>query len=226
VAPEKITRVGNIMIDSYELMKDRIHASGERQRLHLDGTDYGMVTLHRPSNVDTRAPLAALVAQLTRISAKVPLVFPVHPRTRKNLEMFDLWKELADAPGVRIVEPLGYVDFMNLVCSARLVITDSGGVQEETTYLGIPCLTLRPNTERPVTVTEGSNRLVAAANLAAMADDILAGHGVHGRKPALWDGHTAQRVVADIRRRLLDAAPAGAQVDPMSSAGERQAANA
>jgi UDP-N-acetylglucosamine 2-epimerase (non-hydrolysing) len=176
--------------------------------------------------VDTRAPLAALVAQLTRISAKVPLVFPVHPRTRKNLETFELWKELADAPGIRIVEPLGYVDFMNLVCGARLVVTDSGGVQEETTYLGIPCLTLRPNTERPVTITEGSNRLVTAANLASTVDDILAGHGAHGRKPALWDGHTAQRVVADIRRRLLDAAPAGAQEDPMSSAGERQAANA
>jgi len=167
VAPEKITRVGNIMIDSYELMKDRIHASGERQRLGLDGAGYGVVTLHRPSNVDARAPLAALVAQLTSIAAKLPLVFPVHPRTRKNLETFGLWNALADPPGIRIVEPLGYVDFMNLVCGARLVVTDSGGVQEETTYLGIPCLTLRPNTERPITITEGSNRLVTAANLAS-----------------------------------------------------------
>jgi len=125
------------------------------------------------------------------------------------------------------VEPLGYVDFMNLVCGARLVVTDSGGVQEETTYLGIPCLTLRPNTERPITITEGSNRLVTAANLAVTVDDILVGHGVHGRKPELWDGHTAQRVVADIRRRLLDVAPARAQDDdPMSNAGERQAASA
>ena len=227
VAAEKITRVGNIMIDSYELMKDRIHASGERQRLGLGDTDYGVVTLHRPSNVDTRAPLEALVTQLTRIAAKLPLVFPVHPRTRKNLETFGLWNALADPPGIRIVEPLGYVDFMNLVCGARLVVTDSGGVQEETTYLGIPCLTLRPNTERPITITEGSNRLVTAANLASTVDDILAGHGLHGRKPELWDGHTAQRVVADIRRRLLDAAPAGAQDDsPVADAGERQAANA
>jgi UDP-N-acetylglucosamine 2-epimerase (non-hydrolysing) len=115
---------------------------------------------------------------------------------------------------------------MNLVCGARLVVTDSGGVQEETTYLGIPCLTLRPNTERPITIIEGSNRLVTAANLAETVDEILADHGAHGRKPELWDGHTAQRVVADIRRRLLDAAPARAQDDPMSNTGERQAANA
>jgi UDP-N-acetylglucosamine 2-epimerase (non-hydrolysing) len=226
VAPEKITRVGNIMIDSYELMKDRIHASGQRQRLHLDRTDYGVVTLHRPSNVDTRAPLAALVAQLTRIAAKLPLVFPVHPRTRKNLEAFGLWNELADAPGVRIAEPICYVDFMNLVCGARLVVTDSGGVQEETTYLGIPCLTLRPNTERPITITEGTNRLVTAANLASTVDDILAGHGAHGRKPELWDGRTAQRVVADIRRRLLDAAPTRSDTGDAVAVGNCRVAHA
>lgn len=227
VAPEKITRVGNIMIDSYELMKDRIHASGERQRLGLGEREYGVVTLHRPSNVDTHAALAALVAQLTRIAARVPLVFPVHPRTRKNLESFGLWDELAAASGIRIVEPLGYVDFMNLVCNARLVVTDSGGVQEETTYLGIPCLTLRPNTERPITIVEGSNRLVTTADLAATVDEILAGHGSHGRKPELWDGHAAQRVVADIRRRLLDTAPAASRDEmDVANAGEPQAANA
>ena len=227
VPSEKITRVGNIMIDSYELMKDRIHASGARQRLGLDGREYGVVTLHRPSNVDTEAPLAALVAQLTRIAAKLPLVFPVHPRTRKNLESFGLWDKLSAAPGIRIVEPLGYVDFMNLVCSARLVVTDSGGVQEETTYLGIPCLTLRPNTERPVTIIEGSNRLVTTAHLAATVDEILAHRGAHGRKPDLWDGHTAQRVVADIRRRLLDAASAASRNETgVTNTGERRAASA
>jgi UDP-N-acetylglucosamine 2-epimerase (non-hydrolysing) len=151
----------------------------------------------------------------------------VHPRTRKNLESFGLWNELAAATGIRIVQPLGYIDFMNLVCGARLVVTDSGGVQEETTYLGIPCLTLRPNTERPVTIVEGSNRLVTAARLAETVDGILAGRATHGRKPELWDGHTAQRVVADIRRRLLDAAPATSRKDAgVMDAGERQAANA
>jgi UDP-N-acetylglucosamine 2-epimerase (non-hydrolysing) len=208
VAPEKITRVGNIMIDSYELMRERIQASGERNKVGYAERGYGVVTLHRPSNVDTRAPLAALVAQLTDIAAKLPLVFPVHPRTRKNVEAFGLWRELAEAPGLQVIEPLGYVDFMNLVCGARLAITDSGGIQEETTYLDIPCLTLRTTTERPITITEGTNRLVTTADLARTVDEVLDGHWTHGRKPALWDGHTAARVAADIRRRL-QVAPAG-----------------
>ncbi|HEX7370999.1 MAG TPA: UDP-N-acetylglucosamine 2-epimerase (non-hydrolyzing) [Rhodanobacteraceae bacterium] len=205
IAPEKITRVGNIMIDSYELMRERIQASGERRRLGLEGTEYGVVTLHRPSNVDAPEPLAALVAQLADIAARLPLVFPVHPRTRKNLEAFGLLDRLVNALGMQVVEPLGYVDFMNLVCGARLVITDSGGVQEETTYLGIPCVTLRTTTERPITLTQGSNQLIGTPDLAGTVKDILAGHWNHGRKPELWDGHTAQRVVADIRSRLLDA---------------------
>lgn len=203
VAPEKVTRVGNIMLDSYELMRGRIEASGERHRLGLEGHDYGVVTLHRPSNVDAAAPLAELVDQLTRIAARLPLVFPVHPRTRKNLQTFGLWPKLAEAPGLQVVEPLGYVDFMNVVCGARLTITDSGGVQEETTYLGIPCLTVRTTTERPITITEGTNRLVAAGGLVPAVDEILAGHWTHGRKPELWDGRTAARVAADIHRRLL-----------------------
>jgi UDP-N-acetylglucosamine 2-epimerase (non-hydrolysing) len=205
VAPDKVTRVGNIMIDSYELMRERIEASGERHRLRLDGREYGVVTLHRPSNVDTAAPLKALVDQLTSIAARLPLVFPVHPRTRKNLESFGLWTKLAAAPGLQVIEPLGYVDFMNVVCGARLTITDSGGIQEETTYLDIPCLTVRTTTERPITITEGTNRLVAASELVPAVDEILAGHWPHGRKPELWDGHAAVRVAADIRRRLLSA---------------------
>ncbi|CAM5449313.1 non-hydrolyzing UDP-N-acetylglucosamine 2-epimerase [Rhodanobacter lindaniclasticus] len=201
VAPEKVTRVGNIMIDSYELMRERIEASGERQRLGLEKHGYAVVTLHRPSNVDTPEQLGSLVSQLKRVAASLPLVFPVHPRTRKNLEAFGLWTELAQAPGVHITEPLGYVDFMNVVCGARLAITDSGGIQEETTYLGIPCLTLRTTTERPITITEGSNQLVTAGELERTVNAVLTGHGAHGRKPELWDGQTAARVVADIRRR-------------------------
>ena len=205
VAPDKVTRVGNIMIDSYELMRERIEASGERHRLGLDGREYGVVTLHRPSNVDTAAPLKALVDQLTSIAATLPLVFTVHPRTRKNLESFGLWAKLVAAPGLQVIEPLGYIDFMNVVCGARLTITDSGGIQEETTYLDIPCLTVRTTTERPITITEGTNRLVAASELVPAVDEILAGHWPHGRKPELWDGHAAVRVAADIRRRLLSA---------------------
>ena len=203
VPPEKITRVGNIMIDSYELMRARIEASGQRRKLDLEDRAYAVVTLHRPSNVDEEAPLTALVQRLTGIAAKLPLVFPVHPRTCKNLETFGLWTELAEAPGMQVIDPLGYVDFMNLVCGAHLVITDSGGVQEETTYLGIPCLTLRTTTERPITITQGTNRLVTADELVAAVDEVLMGRWTGGRKPDLWDGHTATRVVADIRRRLV-----------------------
>jgi UDP-N-acetylglucosamine 2-epimerase (non-hydrolysing) len=203
VPPEKITRVGNIMIDSYELMRERIDASGERSRLGLEKREYAVVTLHRPSNVDGAESLNSLISQLTGIAARLPLVFPVHPRTRKNLEAFGLWPALAEVPDLQVIEPLGYVDFMNLVCGARLIITDSGGVQEETTYHGLPCLTLRTTTERPITITEGTNRLVTGADLVPAVDEILAGRWPQGRKPQLWDGHTAARVAADIRSRLL-----------------------
>ena len=207
VPAEKITRVGNIMIDSYELMRERIDASGERSRLGLGEQEYAVVTLHRPSNVDAPAQLESLVSQLTGIAKRLPLVFPVHPRTRKNMESFGLWQGLQEAPGMHVIEPLGYVDFMNLVCGARLIITDSGGLQEETTYLGIPCLTLRTTTERPITITEGTNRLVSTTELMPAVDKILAGQWMHGRKPQLWDGHTASRVVEDIHSRLVETLP-------------------
>ncbi len=223
VPPEKVTRVGNIMIDSYELMRERIEASGERRKLGLKDHRYAVVTLHRPSNVDAEGPLTTLVRRLAGIAAKLPLVFPVHPRTRKSLEAFGLWEGLSGAPGMQIVEPLGYVDFMNLVCGARLVITDSGGVQEETTYLGIPCLTLRTTTERPVTISEGTNRLVAAGELVPAVDEILAGGGARGRRPDLWDGHTAARVAADIRRRLVAAPGRDAEVPDVPETPVRRA---
>lgn len=213
VSADKITRVGNIMIDSYELMRERIDAGNERQRLGLEGREYAVVTLHRPSNVDSPAPLTALVEQLVATASRLPLVFPVHPRTRKNLESFGLWSRLADTPNLQVIDPLGYVDFMNLVCGAKLIVTDSGGIQEETTYLGIPCLTLRTTTERPITVTQGSNRLVTVAQLVPAVDEVLGGDWPHGRKPDLWDGHTAVRVVADIRRRLLVASAEEAGTD-------------
>jgi UDP-N-acetylglucosamine 2-epimerase (non-hydrolysing) len=222
VPPEKITRVGNIMIDSYELMRERIDAAGERHRLGLENRAYAVVTLHRPSNVDAAAPLTALVNQLTRMAVRLPLVFPVHPRTRKNLEAFGLWSKLADAPNLQVIEPLGYVDFMSLVCGAHLTITDSGGIQEETTYLGIPCLTLRTTTERPITITEGTNRLVTAAELLPALDEILAGRWPRGRKPQLWDGHTAARVATDIRRRLLGVPPRVAEATAVPIAANRR----
>jgi UDP-N-acetylglucosamine 2-epimerase (non-hydrolysing) len=178
-------------------MRERIEASGERHKLGLEGREYGVVTLHRPSNVDTAAPLTALVAQL------------------------------AEAPGLQVVEPLGYVDFMNVACGARLIITDSGGIQEETTYLDIPCLTVRTTTERPITITEGTNRLVAAGELVPAVDEILAGHWTHGRKPELWDGRAAVRVAVDIHRRLLGASPGEAgEISASQTFGERALGNA
>ena len=200
VPAARIDRVGNIMIDSYELMRHKIERAGTRQRMGLADWRYGVVTLHRPSNVDDANILGELVDALVEVSANLPLVFSVHPRTRKRLEEFGLAERLARG-SVKLVEPMPYIEFMNLVSGATAVITDSGGVQEETTYLGIPCLTLRENTERPITVTEGSNRLVQREDLVSQAADAASGNWPTGRKPDLWDGQAAARCVAALKRR-------------------------
>ena len=162
-----------------------------------------MVTLHRPSNVDDRGQLGALAAQLLALSHELPVVFAIHPRTRKRLEEFALLEAITAAPGIRITEPLSYIEFMNLVIGCTIAITDSGGVQEETTYLGIPCATLRENTERPVTITAGTNRLVTSAGLVAAAREALAGRWPKGSKVPLWDGHAASRAAHSLRKHLL-----------------------
>ncbi len=202
VPASRIEFVGNIMIDSYALLRERIEASDARERLGLQPGSFGVVTLHRPVNVDHRESLTALVEALVESAARVPLVFPVHPRTRERLAQFALAERLAQAPGLRTIEPLGYIDFMNLVSNARLVITDSGGIQEETTYLGIPCLTLRETTERPITVSHGSNRLVRTNQLGEHIDTIAAGRWPRGAVPDLWDGATAGRVAESLHRHL------------------------
>lgn len=203
VPPRRIDRVGNIMIDSFVMLQQAIAADDTRARMGLGAGGYAVLTLHRPSNVDTRAALAPLVEQLRAVARLLPVVFPVHPRTRARLQEFGLLPVLEGERAIRLVEPLGYVQFMNLVTGARAVITDSGGVQEETTYLDIPCLTLRENTERPITISEGSNRLVKPAELPAAVDSVLGGGWPSGRRPALWDGQTATRCAAALRHRLV-----------------------
>jgi UDP-N-acetylglucosamine 2-epimerase (non-hydrolysing) len=201
VAAAKIDRVGNIMIDSFELMAPKIRAAGIPAKIGVAKGEYGVVTLHRPSNVDDAAQLAAIVGKLVEISRRLPLVFPVHPRTRQRLEDSGLARTLEASSAIKLTEPLSYIEFMSLVVDCRLALTDSGGVQEETSYLGIPCLTLRENTERPITVTLGTNRLVNVDALEAEVARVLAGPQRSSCVIPLWDGRTAQRVVASLKRR-------------------------
>jgi len=194
VPESKIDRVGNIMIDSFEMMRGAIEADGTRASMGLEAGRYAVVTLHRSSNVDTREALEPLVNQLVQVSKDLPLVFAVHQRTRKKLDEFGLAAALTRSAQITLTEPLGYIQFMNLVHTATAVITDSGGVQEESTYLGIPCLTLRENTERPITVSEGSNRMVKPADLYAQAQEVLGGRGGRAASGAVgWQDSGALR---------------------------------
>ncbi len=204
VSPEKIHRVGNIMIDSLEMLRAKIEEQDTYKELGLEAGDYGLITLHRPSNVDHQNVLKQICSTLIRIAQRIPLIFPVHPRTRKNLENNGLMGILDTAPDLRLLEPLNYISFMNLLFNCRLSITDSGGIQEETTYLRIPCLTLRPNTERPITIFQGTNKLCTPENLEKLIYEILSGNASVGSVPENWDGQTASRVVKSIRTHVCE----------------------
>ncbi len=202
VEDEKVDLVGNIMIDSFEMMRAQIESDITAQTLGLAGKDFAVVTMHRPSNVDAEETLSLITKQLLAVSHDCRLVFPIHPRTRQKLLEFGLLDALEKAKTVLVIEPLGYIQFMNLVTQSRVVITDSGGIQEETTYLGIPCLTLRENTERPITITQGTNRLIKAMDLEEGVRKVLDGKWKQGQCPPLWDGATAQRVTESLKKRL------------------------
>ena len=205
---ERIRFVGNVMIDSLLRQLERAAGSRVREELGVAARDYAVVTLHRPSNVDDAATLGRILSALARIGRRLPVVFPIHPRTRKNLEEFGLIasNELDDR--VRFVEPLGYLDFLRLYSGARLVLTDSGGIQEETTALGVPCLTLRENTERPVTVELGTNRVVGTdpERIVAEAEAALSKDKGQGppRVPPLWDGRAAGRILDALLERTRE----------------------
>ena len=201
VAADKIDLIGNIMIDSFVMLKEKIEVSNARDELGLLKGEYALVTLHRPSNVDSLETLAPIVSELIQASTKLPVVFVAHPRTIKSLESFGLKEKFESADGVTLLEPLPYIQFMNVVTGSRMVITDSGGLQEETTYLDIPCLTLRENTERPITITQGTNKLVTAGNLADNISGALSGDWPKGICPPLWDGATALRAVECLKVR-------------------------
>ena len=195
---ERISFVGNIMIDSLFANLDRARNSNIKSEMGLSEGQYAVLTLHRPSNGDNRETFERILSALEVIAAQLPIVFPAHPRTMKAIAQFGLKDRIASAPNIKLVEPLGYLDFLNLYSTARLVLTDSGGIQEETTALGIPCLTLRENTERPITVEMGTNVVVGTdtQKITSEAAAILNGAGAKPiRQPPLWDGHTADRIV-------------------------------
>jgi len=200
---DQIHFVGNVMIDTLLASAERAEQSDVLERLGLQDRGYAVLTLHRPSNVDDPATLAGIVDALEQVQARIPIVFPAHPRTSTRLQTFGLAARVARMPSLIAVEPQGYLDFMKLVAHCAMVLTDSGGLQEETTVLGVPCLTLRNNTERPVTVTEGTNTLVGPNPNAIVRESlkVLAGEGKRGRRPELWDGHAAERIAAVLEER-------------------------
>jgi len=200
VSADKIFRVGNVMIDSLV----RLLPVAQQRRYPDLPARYALVTLHRPANVDDGPTLKSILESLLEVSRKVPVVFPAHPRTKKRILEFSF-----TSGDLRILDPLPYLDFLNLQSRAAVVITDSGGVQEETTYLGIPCLTVRENTERPITVSQGTNVLVGRdpQKLAAEIFNILAGKAKKGSTPPLWDGHAGERIAKILTREIGENKP-------------------
>jgi len=197
--PEKrIHFVGNTMIDTMLMMKPFLKSSTVKKTLRLDGNAFAYMTLHRPSNVDNKTVLTGICEAVLRLQANIRIVWPLHPRTKKMLVAFDLLNPLQHETNIILCEPLSYLDSLSLMSDAKFVMTDSGGIQEETTVLGVPCLTLRENTERPITITEGTNELVGTDKdlLVKRGTSLIAGETRIGRIPELWDGRSSERIVS------------------------------
>ena len=201
VPEDKITFVGNIMIDSLINFLPKAEKSNILDTYNLSENNFVLVTLHRPSNVDTKEGLTIILDAFEEISKNIKLIFPIHPRTLKRINELDLSQKVKDMKNLILLDPIGYYDFIRLQKDAKFILTDSGGIQEESTYLGVPCLTLRPNTERPITITEGTNKLVElnTKRIIAEANKILNGQQKIGKIPELWDGKTAARIVEIFR---------------------------
>lgn len=193
---ERIHLVGNVMIDTLLAQVERAKSIDTLQKLGLDKNEYGVITLHRPANVDSQEVLEGLIEVLIEISSEMKFVFPIHPRTRQRLTSFGLYERLDNCDGIECLDPLGYLDFLNLTSQAKVIVTDSGGLQEESTALGVPCLTMRPNTERPVTVDEGTSTLIgsSAVELKKHLRQVIDGSYKTGVCPPLWDGKASERI--------------------------------
>jgi UDP-N-acetylglucosamine 2-epimerase (non-hydrolysing) len=200
VADFKIKLVGNVMIDTLVANLEKAHASRLPDTLGLERKRFVYVTLHRPSNVDDQIKLAAVMADLKRLARRLPVVFPMHPRTRKMCIQFRI--SLNGENGLKVIEPIGYHDSLCLTDQARLVLTDSGGLQEESTYFRTPCLTLRANTERPITIRLGSNKLTSIERLSSDLDDVLGRDAKLGQIPPFWDGQASRRIVGALAEYL------------------------
>ncbi|AGC42492.1 UDP-N-acetylglucosamine 2-epimerase [Myxococcus stipitatus DSM 14675] len=213
VDASRIHLVGNVMIDSLLTSKEKAEQLPVLKGLGVEPRGYAVCTLHRPSNVDDPKVLGGLLAALVHVASKLPVIFPVHPRTRKMMTEQGLGVCFERSPNLRPVDPMGYLEFLALTSQARLVLTDSGGLQEETTALGVPCLTLREQTERPITVEQGTNEVVGTDpdRIRAVADRALSGEGKKGRVPEFWDGRSGERI-ADVFARFLEDSRGAARI--------------
>ena len=191
------------MIDSLVQYKEKAESSKILEKYKLKPKEYVLITLHRPSNVDNKEGLLKILNAFEEISKSIKLVFPIHPRAKKQIKLFGLNWKVEKMKNLLLIDPIGYYDFIKLEMEAKFIITDSGGIQEETTYFGIPCLTLRPNTERPITITEGTNKLVKleTEDIIKEAKNILNGNIKKGKVPKYWDGKTAERIVEIFREK-------------------------